>query len=143
MARVNSAKIGIGESDALGKTIQSYLEEYDKDVALITQQCIDDIGKEGAKQLQKSSPVGKGHGGRKGHYYKGWAYKKGTMKRAQYEGVLYNKNKPGLAHLLENEHDLVDRSGNMHGKSNPKKHIEPVDQWVEQELPKRISQKIS
>lgn len=139
MARVNSETIGIGDADKLGVTIKAYLEEYDKDVTLITQQCIDDIGKEGAKKLQQDSPRGRG----RRHYAKGWAYKKGTMRRAQYEGVLYNKTKPGLAHLLEHGHEVVDINYDSHGFKEGNKHIEPVDQWVEQELPKRISQKIS
>ena len=135
--------IKIGDIGRLSTTIESYLKEYEKDVTLATQQSIDEIGKEGAKMLQNASPRGKGHSGKKGHYYKGWSYQKGTMKRGAYDGTLYNKNKPGLAHLLENSHRIVDSPGKSHGNSKPNKHIEPVDQWVEQELPRRISQKIN
>lgn len=143
MAQVNSAKIGIGDRDGLSATIKSYLEEYNKDVTIVTQQAIDEVSKEAVKTLKKNSPKGKS-----GKYGKGWAVKKESPKRSKFESVIYNKNAPGLAHLLENEHAITDRSNRSHGKTRPssgfggKVHIKPVDDWVEQELPKRISQKI-
>ena len=130
--------IGIGDIGKLSTTIESYLKEYEKDVTLVTQQAVDEVSKEAANKLKQNSPRGKS-----GRYGKGWAVKKGTMRRGQYDSTVYNKAVPGLAHLLENPHRVVDRTGKQHGMSNPQVHIAPVDDWVEQELPKRISQKIN
>lgn len=136
--------INIGDIGRLSATIESYLKEYEKDVTFATQQSIDEVSKEAVNKLKKNSPRGKS-----GRYGKGWAVKKGTMKRAQYDSTIYNKTAPGLAHLLENKHRIVDRNRQSHGVTNPASgkggqvHILPVDEWVEQELPRRISQKIN
>lgn len=130
--------INIGDIGRLSTTIESYLKEYEKDVTLATQKSIDEVSKEAANKLKKNSPRGKS-----GRYGKGWAVKKGTMSRAKYDSIIYNKSVPGLAHLLENPHRVVDRTGKQHGMSKPRVHIKPVDEWVEQELPRRISQKIN
>ena len=133
-----NSKISIKDSQVFSDTVRKYLEEYNKDVLIVTQQTIDEVSKDAVKTLKKNSPKGKS-----GRYGKGWAVKKGSVKRAQeYEVTIHNKNKPGVAHLLENPHNKVDRSHRNHGKTEPQVHILPVDEWVEQELPKRISQKI-
>lgn len=137
MALKNSARIGVGEANAFRQTMTAYLDEYNKNVTIVMQQAIDEVGKDAVKMLKKNSPKGK-----TGKYGKGWTYKKADSKRAQYKADIYNKNKPGVAHLLENGHEVLDINYDSHGYTKPKVHILPVDEWVEQELPKRISQKI-
>ena len=59
------------------------------------------------------------------------------------EITVYNKDKPGLAHLLENGH-VLRRGGRTlaHSPVQPKPHIKPVEEEVGRELEKWIVQAI-
>jgi len=134
-------EIKIGNADSLKTSMNSYFAQLGVSVDDAFQQAIDEVGKEAVKQLKATSPRGKGS--KKGHYANGWTYKRANVRKGQFEAKVYNKTKPGLTHLLENKHRKLDRNGNEHGWSDPKPHIAEVDKWVQEELPKRISQKIS
>lgn len=139
----NSSTIKVGDSDKLKATINSYLQQLGVDVSDDMEAAIKEVGKEAVKQLKATSPrrtVGKTS--KKGHYANGWRFKY-QRKKNVITSKVYNATKPGLAHLLEHEHERVDRTGASHGYSSPKVHIDPVAQWVDSELPRRISQKIS
>lgn len=62
-----------------------------------------------------------------GEYASGWRSKK-LDKRAV---VVYNAKQPGLTHLLENGHMIVNKKGS-YGRYNGIKHIAPVDQEEQQ-----------
>lgn len=131
-----SNKIQIGDSYKFEQTIKSYLDEYDKDITIVTQRAVESVSKEALQKLKKNSPRG-----RTGQYGRSWALKKGNYKRAVFDSTIYS-TVPGLPHLLENRHRIVDRSGGSHGYTEPKVHIKPVDDWVQTELVKRITQQI-
>lgn len=133
---MGTTKIQIGDSYKLSQTIASYLEEYEKDITAVTQRAVESVSKEALQKLKKNSPRG-----RTGRYGKAWALKKGNYKRAVFDNTLYSKI-PGLPHLIENRHRIVDRTGRQHGFSDPKVHIQPVDDWAATELLKRIEKQI-
>lgn len=135
----NNSTIKVGNADALKTTFNSLFQQLGVSVDEAFQSAMDEVAKEAVKQLRQTSP--KGHGRR--HYASGWSYKKANVKKGQFSGVIYNKTKPGVAHLLEHGHKVVDRTGTAHGHTEPQEHIAQVNAWVEQELPKRISQKMS
>lgn len=73
-----------------------------------------------------------------GEYKRGWAIR---TKRYKYgfQGVIYNKDKPGLTHLLEKSHVIRNQYG-TYSRTNPeqgrggKVHIEPARDAAEEYL---------
>lgn len=112
---------------AITKELNAYSDEVQK--AIDTE--IPKVAKKGAKELQAASPK------KTGKYAKGWAVQ--TEKgRLNTTATIYNKSKPGLAHLLENGH--AKRSG---GRVPAKVHIKPVEESVNTEVENAIKRAIS
>lgn len=131
-------RINIGNPDKLAKTIQSYMEDFGRDVTEAIGEAMDEVGKEAVKRLKNTSPKKKRNGGR---YAKGWKYQRDKKSRLLIEGRVYNATDGALTHLLEKGHPIV-RNGVVVGRVKPQKHIEPVDQWVEQNFARIFAQKL-
>lgn len=86
-----------------------------------------DVARQARAQLKRTSP----RGGSARHYADGWSMRT-QRKRGHVEAVVYNKDKPGLAHLLEKGH--ANRGG---GRTAGRKHIEPAYEAAERELSRR------
>ncbi len=67
-----------------------------------------------------------------GEYKKGWAVRTKRLKYG-FEGVIYNKAKPGLTHLLNNGHDIKNQYGYW-GHKNGDHHIEKAHDIAEDYL---------
>lgn len=112
----------------IGVEIDEILTEYAEKVKTTAEKDIKEVAKECVQKLKTTSPVGKGK--QAGKYASGWASKKDG------DGVVvYNRTSYQLTHLLENGHNL--RQG---GRSPAIKHIKPVEEWANDELPKRIQE---
>lgn len=131
-------KIDIGNPDKLAKTIQSYMEDFGRDVTEAIGEAMDEVGKEAVKRLKSTSPKKKRNGGR---YAKGWKYQRDKKSRLLIEGRVYNATDGSLTHILEKGHPII-RNGQVVGRVKPQKHIEPVDQWVEQNFARIFAQKL-
>ena len=131
-------RINIGNPDKLAKTIQSYMEDFGRDVTEAIGEAMDEVGKEAVKRLKSTSPKKKRNGGR---YAKGWKYQRDKKSRLLIEGRVYNATDGSLTHILEKGHPIV-RNGVVVGRVKPQKHIEPVDQWVEQNFARIFAQKL-
>ena len=97
-----------------------------------------DVSKETAKKLKAESEK---HGWR--NYAKGWTYEKKPDKKGRMNYVLYNKKYGPLTHLLENGHEKV-----LWGKATGDRvpgtpHIAPVNDWLEEEVPKAIEDSLN
>ena len=111
--------------------INRTLSLYTKNVNMTMQSVFDTTARDAANKLKKTSPKApKG-----GEYARNWSVKKEAGK-----AIVYNK-KPTyrLTHLLENGHDVV-VNGQKVGHANPQVHIKPVDEWVQEEVPKRLEE---
>lgn len=86
-----------------------------------------DVAKQARAQLRRTSPRGEGAK----HYAEGWSMRT-QRKRDHVEAVVYNKDKPGLAHLLEMGH--ANRDG---GRTPGTEHIRPAYEAAERELLRR------
>ena len=131
-------RINIGNPDKLAKTIQSYMEDFGRDVTDAIGEAMDEVGKEAVKRLKNTSPKKKRNGGR---YAKGWKYQRDKKSRLLIEARVYNATDGSLTHILEKGHPIV-RNGVVVGRVKPQKHIEPVDQWVEQNFARIFAQKL-
>lgn len=131
-------RINIGNPDKLAKTIQSYMEDFGRDVTEAIGEAMDEVGKEAVNRLKSTSPKKKKNGGR---YAKGWKYQRDKKSRLLIEGRVYNATDGSLTHILEKGHPIV-RNGVVVGRVKPQKHIEPVDQWVEQNFARIFAQKL-
>lgn len=88
----------------------------------------EDVHEEAAKAAKKAAETTRDHlkansPTKSGKYKKGWTVKKlddGDLGAATY--VVYNKSMPGLTHLLENGHAVVNKYGE-YGRTNGKPHI--------------------
>lgn len=108
------------------------LDEFNNDLQNAVDQAGLQTAREAAKKLRATSPKGR-KTKESGRYAKGWAYK-----RQDGGYIVYNKTTWQLTHLLENGHRIVNRFGEF-GRVNGRKHIEPVEQWANEEFPIRIS----
>lgn len=131
-------RINIGNPDKLAKTIQSYMEDFGRDVTEAIGEAMDEVGKEAVNRLKSTSPKKKKNGGR---YAKGWKYQRDKKSRLLIEARVYNATDGSLTHLLEKGHPII-RNGVVVGRVKPHKHIEPVDQWVEQNFARIFAQKL-
>lgn len=116
--------------DNLANEIQSILSEYGESATEVMQEAMDGVLQEGVRDLKSTSPK------KTGDYAKGWAKQK-TTSRLGVSGVIYNKTKPQLTHLLENGH--ANRNG---GRTPGKAHIEPVNDDVQAEYIKEVTTRL-
>ena len=109
--------------------INKVLSMYTKNVNTTMQSVFDITARDAANKLKQTSPKDKGD------YARNWAVKKEAGK-----AIVYNK-KPTyrLTHLLENGHDVV-VNGQKVGQAKPQTHIAPVDDWVKDEVQKRLEE---
>lgn len=139
MAQINSARIEIGNPDQLKTTFNSLFQQMGVQVDDAFQKAFDSVGKEAVSKLKSTSPKARGS---KKHYASGWTYTKVNVRRGQFSSQIYNKTKPGLAHLLEHKHEIIGPDGESHGWSTPQPHIAQVNDWVQAEIIKRITQNL-
>ena len=118
--------------DSLLVDINKVLAQYTSDVNMVIQSTIDTTAREAAQKLRAESARTHGNG----EYAKNWA-----VKKERGRAVVYNRAPTyRLTHLLENGHDII-RNGKKVGEYRPaEKHIKPVEEWVQNELPKRLEE---
>lgn len=119
--------------DGLADAVMHELREHNKYAAESLREIANEVAREGAKKLRSSSPVGTS----KKHYQSGWTVKAENAGAGKFSFVVYNRLKPGLAHLLENGHQL--RQG---GRSPAIVHIKPVEEWCNREYEKRAKERL-
>ena len=113
--------------------VKTILAEYAEDVQRASDTACEQIAKEAVAKLKATSPK-RTKGRTAGRYARGWSIKRDPGTRSV---TVYNKTDPQLTHLLENSHVIRNKKG-TYGRTTPKKHIEPVEQWAKEALPKEI-----
>lgn len=101
--------------------IAKILTKYGDEVAENIQKVTKEIARKGAKAVKQNAQSDfKGTG----KYAAGWT---SQAKEGRYssQGIIYNRAKPGLPHLLEHGH--AKRGG---GRTDGREHIAPVEQEV-------------
>lgn len=116
------------------KAVAKLLKDYRGEVIEATTDIVPEVGREAAKKLRSQSATPR----RRGVYAKGWAFKS-EKSRLKVLGRVYGQ-KPTyrLAHLLERPHMM--RNGH---RSEPQIHIQPVEEWANDELIDRVIRRLS
>ena len=118
--------------DRLTAEINKILTEYGDEVQENVNDAAKRVTKAGAKAVkagaQSSFKIGKGEK----NYAKGWTSKFETG-RVSAQGVIYNKDLPGLPHLLEHGH--ANRGG---GRTPGRAHIAPVERQIIEDFTKAV-----
>lgn len=119
-------------SDKFAATLQKLLNEYQEDVTKDIKGLAKKFAQKGAKEVKSAS----GQFGGSGKYANGWTskYEEG---RVSAQGIIFNKDVPGLPHLLENGH--AKRGG---GRVAGRSHIAPVEQKLVEEFTKAVENTI-
>ena len=102
--------------------VQNLLKELQTDVKEALEKATKETAKEGVNRLKTTSPK------RTGKYAQGWRQRKNGDSI-----VIHNSSKPGLTHLLENGYTA--RNGR---RVTPQKHIKKVEDYVIDEVEKKI-----
>ena len=113
------------------------LEQYGAELQENVAEAVKAVSKQGAKAVRSAAQTTFGG---TGAYAKGWTSRADTG-RVSAQGYIYNKDLPGLPHLLENGHVVRNKKG-TYGRTNGIKHIAPVEDWAVEELPRRILEDI-
>lgn len=114
--------------------ISEILDKYEEEVKRTANEVFNEVSKETAQRLKATSPR------QSGRYARGW---KVTVKpfHEVNEYVVHN-TRYQLTHLLENGHVIRNQYG-TYGRTRPQKHIEPAEQWAQQEATRRIEGRLS
>lgn len=119
--------------ETLTVQISKILSEYSEKVQRAANSAITRVARESVKKLKNTSPK------KSGSYAQGWGIKKNGL---SVHGdivniVVCNKTDYQLTHLLENGHIIRNKKGE-YGRTRPIKHIKPVEEWANDELPAEI-----
>lgn len=118
--------------------MQAILEEYAADVQTVANEVVETVSKEAVQKLKSTSPKRNARGK---HYATGWAMNVQRGPLGAKTVTVYNKTKPQMTHLLENGHVIANKYG-QYGRTQPIKHIEPVEEWAATELEAQIVRKL-
>ena len=112
--------------------MEKLLDDMSIDIRESSEKAIKEISKEAVEKLRSTSPK-KVKGINAGRYARGWKVKIDGL-----GAVIYNATDPGFTHLLEKGHAIANGKGDTGGRTSPQPHIQPVEEWIENELPERI-----
>ena len=115
---------------AFSKELQNMLDQYGDQAFKALGEIAEDVAKDAKKMVKSGSPR------RTGKYKSGWSTQADTSAISTTVTV-YNKNKPGLPHLLEFGHAL--RGG---GRTGGVSHIAPTEEWASEEVVTRLEREL-
>lgn len=122
-------------AESLSVQMKDILDAYEDHVTDVMGVALDRVARESVKKLRQTSPK------KTGSYARGWALKKITSSELTEEVVVHNRTDYQLTHLLENGHRIVNAKGQW-GRVNGIKHIKPVEEWANEELPNEIKREL-
>ena len=116
-------------SEQLRDAVMEALSDYRDEVNEGVRKAIQKKANEDVRELKATSPK------RNGKYGPGWTYKVLENNSSVYDVVIYNKDRPGLTHLLENGHASVN-GGFVPGIQ----HIKPVEEESNNKLLEKVEE---
>lgn len=125
----NKQIVGIEEFSTV---VSNILKEYGEAVFDAVDEAVPEVAKETAKQIKSNAKSF----GWSAEYSNGWKNTT-TKRRGSVTSVVHNANKWQIAHLLEYSHPMP-----QGGVSKAYSHIAEPNNWAQEEIEKRIEEKI-
>ena len=119
----------------ISSQVKDTLDEYSVEFKRAVNNSFDVVAKKGVTQLKENSPK------KTGDYAKGWDIVREKTRSGINDVTIRNKTDYQLTHLLENGHVIVNAKGTF-GRTSPVKHIAPVEEFCETELPAEIEREL-
>jgi len=119
--------------DKLSLEVGKILEEYGENVQENINDIVKEMSKKGAKAVKNQA---RSTFGGTGKYASGWTSQTETG-RVSAQGTIYNKDLPGLPHLLEHGH--ANRGG---GRTAGRIHIATVEEQLIEEFESKVKSKL-
>lgn len=117
--------------DQMEKAIMDELNEYANLAAEDMKSAVQETAKSVRKDIQSGAPV------RAGAYKRSWSVKKMNETSNSLTMVVHSRNRYQIAHLLEHGH--AKRNG---GRTRAIPHIKPAEERGEEELTRKIKEKL-
>ena len=113
--------------DSVSAQMAAILDDYSKETKDVSRKSAQTTTKDVAQRLRNDSAK------KTGEYAQGWS----TKKIDENGYVAYNRTMPGLTHLLENGHAIVNKKGRF-GRVNGDHKIKDAEEWGISEFEMRI-----
>nr|DAO71982.1 MAG TPA: putative tail component [Caudoviricetes sp.] len=113
--------------------INSILAEYGDHASKCLVEVIPDVAKNATKQLKAANVYKR----KTGRYNKGWTAST-DVRRTEVKSVVHNRTDYQLSHLLEFGHAKANG-----GRTKAFPHIAQVNDWVQEELVKKIKERVN
>lgn len=128
----------MGKGKDLMTQLNDVLQDYSKEVMDTYNTCGKEIADDTVSKLKR---VKFGRYDR-GKYSKSWAVKQEKSNWGTDSYIIYNKKHYRLTHLLEFGHVVKNGTKRVVGKAGAIPHIKPMEEWVQNQLPKLLEQKL-
>lgn len=125
--------VTVHDGNELTITIKKALEDYSEEVGEGVRKAAEKTAREAVQKLKATSPK------ETGGYAAGWTSKKVRIagKGDVVDITVYNRDKPGLTHLLEKGHATVNG-----GRAPAHVHIKPVEEEAVRRFEERVQEVI-
>jgi hypothetical protein len=121
----------------LEAAVRQILDEYGEQVYDTLNECVEDVAQEAAERLQAVGTFAPGNNPT-GEYSKSWGVERVKSGRLKTSVVVRNEEHYRLTHLLEKGHVSRNGTGRTFRPVPAYPHIGPVEEWANDELPKRV-----
>lgn len=118
-------------AETISVQMRKILDAYEDRVENVYEVSVSRVSREAVQRLRNTSPK------KSGSYARGWTLKKVKSRANVTDVIVHNRTDYQLTHLLENGHVIRNKKGE-YGRTRPIKHIAPVAEWAENELPNDI-----
>ena len=118
-------------AETISVQMRKILDAYEDRVENVYEVSVSRVSREAVQRLRNTSPK------KSGSYARGWSLKKVKSRANVMDVIVHNRTDYQLTHLLENGHVIRNKKGE-YGRTRPIKHIAPVAEWAENELPNEI-----
>ena len=122
--------------DGLAGAIKDILDEYDREAEAGVDKVVRRVANKCKRDIQSGAPANTGE------YKAGWATRQTKKSAHGLEITVYNKQKPGLPHLLEHGHVMI-AHGKVLGTGGARPHIGRAEQTAKKKLEEDIRRELS
>ena len=123
----------------LSSTIGALLKEYGEDLYNVVNESVKEVTDEATDKLKAVNHWANEGSGK---YAGSWTNDEVRKTRVSQKMVVHNEQHYRLTHLLEKGHVIKNGTQRTFGKTGKYPHIAPVNDWANEELPKRFKQKV-